>query len=261
MFFIPSTVYADESDLPEITSLTISGITAPVIGETATTPTVTTSAKVKNADETSETKTDVIQLKHLAWNAVNLISWSSQTITTFESGNTYIYRMNYSISGYKALDASVITIDGAPEGTTVILNGTQLEILFPTLGSDEISFADVNMANIPAGYLGQYIYHELRFKGGTYPYTVAYESDAGWLGSNNNDYWGVFSTGISYKKYRPTTIQATYDIVLKVTDAVGTTKSLTLHVGEVKEDPNAIKDFTINYEFPAVGASKPRKKK
>ena len=251
----------DGAEVPEIKSLSLEGITAPTVGNTIPeSTTVTATASIENPGGSTETKTDALTFSGGDWTAINLVKSSgTSSETEFHSGNTYLFEIRYSLNDdYIGLSADIITVNGAPEGTTVRLDsdGT-IWVLFPTLGNDELRLAEPEMEQIPAGYLGTYLVYEARFAGGKYPYTVEVDHSDSWIGAKNNDLWGNYPTGISYKKYRPTTTQPEGSITLTVTDANGTVKTFTVSVGAVTEDPNAIKEIALNYTIPAVGASCP----
>ena len=251
----------DGADVPEIKSLSLEGITAPADGNTiSTSATVTATALIENPDGSTETKTDALTFNGGDWTTINLFSPSeTSSETEFHSGNTYLFRIRYSLNDdYIGLSADNITVNGAPEGTTVRLDsdGTIL-VLFPTLGSDELRLAEPEMEQIPAGYLGTWLFYEARFAGGKYPYTVEVDHSDSWINSYENNAWSGYPTGITCKGYRPTTTQPKGSITLKVTDANGTVKTFTVSVGAVTEDPNAIKEIRLNYTIPAVGASCP----
>ena len=251
----------DGAEVPEIKSLSLEGITAPADGNTIpTSTTVTATASIENPDGSAETKTDALTFSGGDWTAINLVKSSgTSSETEFHSGNTYLFEIRYSLNDdYIGLSADIITVNGAPEGTTVRLDSDgKIYVLFPTLGSDELRLAEPEMEQIPAGYLGTYLFYEARFAGGKYPYTVEVDHSDSWIGAKNNDLWGNYPTGISYKKNRPTTTQPEGSITLTVTDANGTVRTFTVSVGAVTEDPNAIKEIALNYTIPAVGASCP----
>ena len=249
------------AEVPEIKSLSLEGITAPSVGNTIPeSTTVTATASIENPGGSTETKTDALTFSGGDWKVINLNSLSeTSSETEFHSGNTYLFRTRYSLNDdYIGLSADNITVNGAPEGTTVRLDsdGT-IFVLFPTLGSDELRLAEPEMEQIPAGYLGTWLFYEARFAGGKYPYTVEVDHSNSWINSYENNAWSGYPTGISYKGYRPTTTQPEGSITLKVTDANGTVKTFTVSVGAVTEDPNAIKEIRLNYTIPAVGASCP----
>ena len=250
----------DGAEVPEIKSLSLEGITAPAVENTISSPTVTATASIENPDGSAETKTDALTFSGGDWTAINLVKSSgTSSETEFHSGNTYLFEIRYSLNDdYIGLSADIITVKGAPEGTTVRLDSDgKIYVLFPTLGSDELRLAEPEMEQIPAGYLGTYLFYEARFAGGKYPYTVEVDHSDSWIGAKNNDLWGNYPTGISYKKYRPTTTQPEGSITLTVTDANGTVRTFTVSVGAVTEDPNAIKEISLNYTIPAIGASCP----
>ena len=249
------------AEVPEIKSLSLEGITAPADGNTIPeSTTVTATASIENPDGSTETKTDALTFNGGDWKVINLFSPSeTSSETEFHSGNTYLFRIRYSLNDdYIGLSADNITVNGAPEGTTVRLDsdGT-IFVLFPTLGSDELRLAEPEMEQIPTGYLGTWLFYEARFAGGKYPYTVEVDYSNSWINSYENNAWSGYPTGITCKGYRPTTTQPEGSITLKVTDANGTVKTFTVSVGAVTEDPNAIKEIRLNYTIPAVGASCP----
>ena len=249
------------AEVPEIKSLSLEGITAPTVGNTIPeSTTVTATASIENPGGSTETKSDALTFSGGDWKVINLFSPSeTSSETEFHSGNTYLFRIRYSLNDdYIGLSADNITVNGAPEGTTVRLDSDgKIYVLFPTLGSDELRLAEPEMEQIPAGYLGTWLFYEARFAGGKYPYTVEVDHSNSWINSYENNAWSGYTTGITCKGYRPTTTQPEGSITLTVTDANGTVRTFTVSVGAVTEDPNAIKEISLNYTIPAVGASCP----
>ncbi len=237
----------------QVTEVKISGLSdsdVPQIGKAATIPSITLNEGLLNTPS------------YFCWICLNTYSIMSSS-DTFQSGYTYAFRYYVTkVSDYAVVltESSNMTLEGVTTNYTVRYDGQYISFIFDTLGNDDLSLIYGERLTLSDGYVGADVTTDaMYFKGGKWPYSVDTSTiqKPAWLNRGAISYYDGKAYQIYFAGTRPATAEAAQTISFQVTDAKGTKKTFTGTTGATVENPNAVRNITVGYTLPAVGAACP----